>query len=200
MYSNMTSSKPLSASPRQSMVASHFAPISGPAPSARASVFSSSSRADAPEQSIRELCDHLFALGANRSLESVTRKLSRMRSSKESHLRRYPKLQPRACCSMQQLTLYVWLLLLHRGCAAKLRARADASATVYCVVQIEFANCRSTNCTLECGVAPRCMVCGVDVCVLDVSLVGALSEQQEPFVGNLGLLKGAHRLNDARGR
>jgi len=49
-------------------------------------------------------------------------------------------------------------------------------------------------------VAPRCMVCGVDVCVLDVSLVGALSEQQEPFVGNLGLLKGAHRLNDARGR
>ena len=31
---------------------------------------------------------------------------------------------------MQQLTLYVWLLLLHRVCAAKLRARADASATV----------------------------------------------------------------------
>ena len=27
--------------------------------------------------------------------------------------------------------------------------------------------------------------------MLDVSLVGALSEQQEPFVGNLGLLKGA---------
>lgn len=43
-------------------------------------------------------------------------------------------------------------------------------------------------------------VWAVDVCVLDVSLVGALSEQQEPFVGNLGLLKGAHRLNDARGR